>query len=374
MGLPHQAIGPLGRTLPVAEVVEIGRQIAEGLAAAHERGLIHRDVKPDNIWLESRSLPVRHMSKSAAAPSQDAAASAAPIRVKILDFGLARSMQEVDQITQPGMVVGTPSYMAPEQARGEPIDGRSDLFSLGCVLYELSTGHRAFSGPNPMAILTSLAVDIPLPVRELNPEVPPALSNLIQRLLEKLPGQRPSSARQVANLLSGFVPSTLEAPIHPHDSVMPHQIREVARTSVSVLGAPASDATVPISISMPVLSSRWFELKDYLLMALLCLLLVGIAVGWIGYSAGWWLPGPPPPPPPIPPHLLPPHLKKVPKEERPEFVPEFKPFKGEKGPKKGPPPKVPPPAARLNESRRVAAIEVILPHERRAMYARCQSS
>src|SRR5439155_9528950 len=106
---------------PVAEVVRVGRQVAEGLAAAHEQGLIHRDIKPANVWLDGSHR-----------------------RVKILDFGLARPSERPadpdDPPTVSGAIVGTPSYMSPEQARAEPLRGRTDLFSLGAVLYQMATG------------------------------------------------------------------------------------------------------------------------------------------------------------------------------------------------------------------------------------------
>jgi serine/threonine protein kinase/Tol biopolymer transport system component len=172
-----------GRLKP-AQVVRIGRQVAEGLAAAHERGLVHRDIKPGNIWIES----------------------AHGGRVKILDFGLARP-QNPDQEpgdepapTDSGAVVGTPSYMAPEQARGEKVDSRADLFSLGCVLYELATGKRPFAGTGPLALLTSLALDTPRPPADSG--VPAALSDLILRLLAKDPAKRPASAAEVARQLA----------------------------------------------------------------------------------------------------------------------------------------------------------------------------
>src|SRR5262249_43848467 len=127
--------------LPVPEVVRIGREIAEGLAAAHERGLIHRDVKPANGWLE--------------APEGC---------VKLLDFGLARAADDAAHLTPVGTVVGTPTYMAPEQARTAQGDARSDLFSLGCVLYRMATGQAPFAGKDALAVLFALAnVDPPPP-------------------------------------------------------------------------------------------------------------------------------------------------------------------------------------------------------------------
>ena len=106
--------------------------------------------------------------------------------MKLLDFGLARAGDADDQhLTQSGTIVGTPAYMAPEQARSEKIDARADLFSLGVVLYRLCTGRLPFRGENTMSILTSLAVDTPAPPREINPEIPPRLATLIERLLAK---------------------------------------------------------------------------------------------------------------------------------------------------------------------------------------------
>jgi serine/threonine protein kinase len=167
--------------LPVAEVVRIGREVTEGLAAAHAKGLIHRDVKPGNIWLQAGSG-----------------------RVKVLDFGLARAADDATPLTQTGTVVGTPAYMAPEQARGEPVDARCDLFSLGCVLYQMATGELPFRGRNATALLHALAVDRPRPPRQLNPDVPQALSDLVLRLLVKDPAGRPASAQEVSAALAAI--------------------------------------------------------------------------------------------------------------------------------------------------------------------------
>ncbi len=155
-------------------VVRLGRQIAAGLAVIHGSGLIHRDLKPANIWLEAPKA-----------------------RVKILDFGLARFTEDDAHLTQTGMIVGTPSYMSPEQARGETLDARSDLFSLGCVLYELCCGARPFQAPTTMAVLTALAVSNPKPIREVRPTVPEDLSDLVMQLLAKDPADRPATAEAV---------------------------------------------------------------------------------------------------------------------------------------------------------------------------------
>ena len=165
----------------VALVLRIGREIASGLAAAHERGLIHRDIKPANIWLE--------------APSG---------RVKILDFGQARSLRNDVEITHSGTIMGTPAYMSPEQARGEPAGTGSDLFSLGCVLYHLCTSRSPFEGETIMAVLSALSSDIPSPLRELEPGVPLALDELVMRLLAKDPANRPISAQSVVNTIKAI--------------------------------------------------------------------------------------------------------------------------------------------------------------------------
>jgi serine/threonine protein kinase len=165
--------------LTVSQVLRVGREAASGLAAAHSVGLVHRDIKPANLWLESPKG-----------------------RIKILDFGLAKPVVSEGtgdaDLTDTGAVLGTPAYMSPEQARGRPVDHRTDLFSLGAVLFRLITGQRPFSGPDAMAILTSLAVDTPPSVRALNPDAPAELDHLIHRMLAKDPAFRPSSAEEVA--------------------------------------------------------------------------------------------------------------------------------------------------------------------------------
>jgi serine/threonine protein kinase len=204
-----------GRPLTLPQVLRIGREIAKGLHAAHERGLIHRDIKPANLWLDATSKG----------------------RVKILDFGLARGEKDSSAITLSGQVVGTPSYMSPEQAAGEALDARSDLFALGVVLYRLCTGVLPFRGPNVMAVLSALANADPDPVDSVNPEVPAAFSDLIGRLLRKRPADRPANGKQVADTIAAI---------------------ERAR-ALQKLGsvAPSSGPTTPIpsSASIPLLET-----------------------------------------------------------------------------------------------------------------------
>jgi WD40 repeat protein len=169
--------------LEVKEILRIGIQTAAGLAAAHAQGLVHRDIKPANILLENGVE-----------------------RVKLTDFGLARAVDDAS-LTQSGVIAGTPQYMAPEQARGEVVDHRADLFSLGSVLYALCTGRAPFWAIGTMAVLKRVCEDMPRPIPEINPEVPDWLAALIARLHAKDPADRPQSAAEVTELLSAHLAS-----------------------------------------------------------------------------------------------------------------------------------------------------------------------
>jgi WD40 repeat protein len=173
-----------GKPLRLAEIYKIGREMARGLAAAHERGLIHRDIKPANVWLDQ----------------------SAGGRVKILDFGLARLTQQEDRtkLTQLGAILGTPAYMAPEQAQGEPVDARTDLFSLGVVLYRLCTGELPFRGPDVVSVLLAVTTIEPPAPRERRVDLPLELSDLVMRLLAKEPARRPASAAEVVKALGAL--------------------------------------------------------------------------------------------------------------------------------------------------------------------------
>ena len=180
--------------LPLPEAIRIATETAEGLAAAHAVGLIHRDIKPANIWLEVRT---RRRDEDGASPDS------APIRTRILDFGLVRGPGDT-QLTQSGFIVGTPAYMAPEQASGKPVDARSDLFSLGVVLYRMVTGEFPFKGEDTLAILSALALETPTEPVRINPEIPAPLNDLIMQLLARKPEERPQDAHTVIDVLRGI--------------------------------------------------------------------------------------------------------------------------------------------------------------------------
>lgn len=168
------------RTLPVRVLLQIGSEVAHGLAAAHARGVIHRDIKPGNIFLKGDF----------------------PFAVKLLDFGLARGMEDELSLTQPGVVTGTPAYVAPEQFAGGPIGPRCDLYGLGCTLYRIATGKPPIGlTAHGKSRLDHGGVEL-VPPRELNREVPDELSSLIVELLSPDPARRPPSAIEVAERLT----------------------------------------------------------------------------------------------------------------------------------------------------------------------------
>lgn len=175
--------------LPVAEVVRVLRQVAAGLDAAHRLGFVHRDIKPSNVWMQARTGTV-----------------------KILDFGLARPDDPAPGLTASGAVLGTPGYLAPEQARGEVADARTDLFSLGATAYRLLTGAVPFHGSTPLAALTALATTDPTPVRNLRPDCPASLAALVHRLMAKDPAARPQCAAEVLIQLDTASPADRPAP------------------------------------------------------------------------------------------------------------------------------------------------------------------
>ena len=164
-------------SLPLSEILSIGVQIAEALVAAHRLGLVHRDIKPANILLDDGGH-----------------------RVLLSDFGLARTIDDAS-LTNSGMVAGTPQFMSPEQARGMTIDHRSDLYSLGAVLYAMATGRPPVRGDSTLAILRRVGEEQPVPVYEINETMPLWMEQLIHRFLEKKVESRISNASDSVELL-----------------------------------------------------------------------------------------------------------------------------------------------------------------------------
>ena len=192
--------------LPVGEAVRIGREIAEGLACAHARGLIHRDLKPDNVMVTPEG------------------------RAKILDFGLAKRLEGEASLTADQRVIGTFRAMSPEQAQSLPLDARSDLFSLGLLLYEMLSGRSPFEGSSTLETLTRICTHRQTPLREIAIGIPEGLSDLVDRLLEKDSARRPQSAHEVASALETFGTGAVDSAATWVEGGMP---RTVSRPSMA---------------------------------------------------------------------------------------------------------------------------------------------
>ncbi len=207
-------------------IAKLGEQIASGLAAAHERGLIHRDIKPSNLLLASGASD---------RPGSKPGASQPPLAlgvVKIADFGLARVADEAG-LTQTGIITGTPMYMSPEQSRGEHLDARTDLFSLGSVLYMLCTGTDPFPASTPMAVLRQVCEGKTTPIRNIKPNIPAWLVEIIERLHAKSPADRFSSAAEVTELIH----HRLANPTHPMPPLPLSEKRRARRRALLLAGA-----------------------------------------------------------------------------------------------------------------------------------------
>src|SRR5688572_27069013 len=234
-----EALPPTG--LPIERVLTIGIAVADATSAAHQKGITHRDLKPGNIMLGEGEQAGR---------------------IKVLDFGLAKivdaqlgasgvSMLQTEApahtapITAEGRILGTVAYMSPEQAEGRTIDGRSDLFSLGVVLYEMATGQRPFTGDTNLSILSSILKDTPKSVTDINPAVPPELGRIIRRALAKDPERRYQTAKDLRNDLED-----LKASLGSSESPLPPAASRIAASpsDPSALQIPSSDTQVVVGL------------------------------------------------------------------------------------------------------------------------------
>ncbi len=177
-GRPLSELLASGEKLPIDSILRIAIQIADALDYAHGKGVVHRDVKPDNIIV-----------------GQDRTS------IKIADFGIARVEEGAKESTQAGMILGTPRYMSPEQAGGEGVDGRSDLFSLGVILYEMLTGQKAFDAESMATLIMQIMQKDPPPIRKVVSQVPPGLQNIVSKLLSKKPARRFQSGGELREAL-----------------------------------------------------------------------------------------------------------------------------------------------------------------------------
>ncbi|MEZ6128364.1 MAG: serine/threonine-protein kinase [Planctomycetaceae bacterium] len=243
-------------SLRLTETLRISRQIAEGLAAAHKQGLIHRDIKPANILLENGVE-----------------------RVKITDFGLARAIDDIT-VTRTGEVSGTPQYMSPEQASGERVDHRSDLFSLGCVMYAMCTGHSPFRGDSLAHVIKRVTQDTPRPIAEQNPETPPWLIQIIDCLLQKNANDRFQSSEGLVAILDQHLARIQQ----PTDSGSHSQINQQMPASVAATIQPVTASTATPATARPNLIQvpGWLQSIGRILVAASVLGIMAMLAGLAG--------------------------------------------------------------------------------------------
>ncbi|MBN2369531.1 MAG: protein kinase [Vicinamibacteria bacterium] len=204
--------------LPAERAGAIAAQVADALDHAHRHHVVHRDIKPANVMIEAGD------------------------HVKVTDFGIAKPLDASEKLTITGSLLGTPSYISPEQARGGAIDGRSDLFALGCILYEMLSGKRAFTGESITGLIFKIITEEPPPLRSLAPTVPEAMARIVDRALAKVPGKRYQSGQEMARDLSALtgpaaVPTVRHADV-PTASLPQETVRSLPQKAPSSPDVP----------------------------------------------------------------------------------------------------------------------------------------
>jgi predicted Ser/Thr protein kinase len=252
------------RVLATDEVVQLTRQICRGLDYAHSNGIVHRDIKPANIMITANGT------------------------VKIMDFGIAKSG---GQVTNTGQVLGTPNYMSPEQVKGRPLDGRSDLFSMGVILYEMMTGEKPFVGQNVTTIIYKIVNETPITPRDLDVTVHPGLSAIVTKALAKAPDDRYQTGADLVRDLehykvAGAARTGSTAAIGPASAppektvVLP--VRVVSGNTVPVTAAATAPKKWPIPLPRPT-TSIFSSKRSQLIAAIVTVLILGSAMGGYAY-------------------------------------------------------------------------------------------
>ena len=219
--------------LTVERAAAIGAQIADALDYAHAHNVVHRDIKPANVMIEAGD------------------------RVKVTDFGIARAIESGEHLTVTGSLLGTPSYMSPEQARGAVVDGRSDLFSAGCILYEMLAGRKAFRGDSITALIFKIITEEPQPINEIDPTIPEPVTRVIARALSKAPETRYQTGHELAAALLAFaspgaIPTLRQVEVPTVAAPTAHAPATVVQTAVARPPAPTRVAAPSVAVQRTV--------------------------------------------------------------------------------------------------------------------------